>query len=127
MQDKPSAEQLIAAVAEFLRGTVLPAATGRIAYDVRVAINALELSIREIGEAAGQEAAEHSRLRALVEADGPLAVLNRAFCAQLRSGALALDTPGVADHLWQTTLGKLAVDQPNYAAYRAEISAPPQQ
>ena len=26
----------------------------------------------------------------------------------------------LVDHLWQTTLDKLAVDQPNYAAYRRE-------
>ena len=32
-----------------------------------------------------------------------------------------LATPGLADHLWQTTLAKLAVDQPNYASYKREM------
>jgi hypothetical protein len=27
----------------------------------------------------------------------------------------------VKEHLWQTTLAKLAVDQPNYAAYKREL------
>jgi hypothetical protein len=29
----------------------------------------------------------------------------------------------LAEHLWQTTLAKLAVDQPNYAAYRREMKS----
>ena len=32
-----------------------------------------------------------------------------------------LQTAALSDHLWQTTLAKLAVDQPNYAAYRREL------
>jgi hypothetical protein len=32
-----------------------------------------------------------------------------------------LQTPGLADHLWQTTMAKLAVDQPNYASYKREL------
>lgn len=124
MQDKPSAEILIAAVAEFLRSTVLPEATGRVAYDLRVAINALDVSAREVAEAKPQESSEHTRLCGLLDTGGPLEVLNREFCTRLRDGTLTLDTHGVADHLWRTTLGKLAIDQPNYAAYRAEISAP---
>jgi hypothetical protein len=34
---------------------------------------------------------------------------------------VGLQTPGLADHLWQTTMDKLAVDQPNYAAYKREM------
>jgi len=30
-------------------------------------------------------------------------------------------TPGLAEHLWQTTMDKLAVDQPNYASYKREL------
>ncbi len=33
-----------------------------------------------------------------------------------------LETPGLADHLWETTLAKLAVDQPNYWGYRAALA-----
>ena len=36
---------------------------------------------------------------------------------------LDLATPGVSDHLWATTMAKLAVDQPTYAAYRAELES----
>jgi hypothetical protein len=32
-----------------------------------------------------------------------------------------LSTPGLPEHLWQTTMDKLAVDQPGYAAYKREL------
>jgi hypothetical protein len=32
-----------------------------------------------------------------------------------------LDTVGLAEHLRETTLAKLAVDQPRYAAYRRAL------
>jgi len=32
-----------------------------------------------------------------------------------------LRTPGLSEHLWQTTMDKLAVDQPNYASYKREL------
>jgi len=41
---------------------------------------------------------------------------------RIASGEADLNTPGLDDHLWQTTMGKLAVDQPNYAAYRRELN-----
>ena len=34
-----------------------------------------------------------------------------------------LQTPGVAEHLWATTLAKVAIDQPTYASYRRETGA----
>jgi len=53
--------------------------------------------------------------------DGALADLNRALAEKIRSGEADLATPGLAEHLWQTTLAKLAVDQPNYGSYRREM------
>ena len=34
---------------------------------------------------------------------------------------MCYETPGLSDHLWATTLAKLAVDQPQYGAYRHEV------
>jgi hypothetical protein len=31
-----------------------------------------------------------------------------------------VSTPGLTEHVWQTTMDKLAIDQPNYASYRRE-------
>jgi len=52
---------------------------------------------------------------------GSLGELNRLLAEQIASGEVDLQTPGLSDHLWQTTLDKLAVDQPNYASYRREL------
>ena len=55
---------------------------------------------------------------------GSLGELNRALAERIASGEADLQTPGLADHLWQTTMDKLAVDQPNYASYKRELERP---
>jgi hypothetical protein len=47
--------------------------------------------------------------------------LNRAVSESIAKGEVDLQTPGLSEHLWQTTMDKLAVDQPNYASYRREL------
>jgi Domain of unknown function (DUF6285) len=120
VQDKPRPPELVNSVAEFLRASVLPVSTGRLAYDVRVAIHALEIVARELTLASASDAAEAGRLAVLLAAQGSLEHLNRLLCARLRDGSLTAATPGLIPHLWKTTLAKLAVDQPTYAAYRRE-------
>ena len=56
----------------------------------------------------------------LLGGKGSLLDLNRELADKIANGAVDLATPGVREHLWQTTLDKLAVDQPNYASYRRE-------
>jgi len=53
-----------------------------------------------------------------------LVELNRALADRIARGEADLQTPGLSDHLWQTTMDKLVVDQPNYASYRRELSGP---
>jgi hypothetical protein len=62
-----------------------------------------------------------TRLVKLLGENGSLVDLNRKLADSIATGALDLRTPGLADHLWQTTMDKLAVDQPNYASYRQEL------
>lgn len=54
--------------------------------------------------------------------DGSVTELNRALAERIAKGEADLATPGLAGHLWQTTMDKLAVDQPNYASYKRELS-----
>jgi hypothetical protein len=56
----------------------------------------------------------------LLGMQGSLGELNRALADKIAKGEADLQTPGLAEHLRQTTMDKLAVDQPNYAAYRRE-------
>ncbi len=120
MQDEPTPTELVKAVADFLRNDIAPLISGHQAFKLRVGINALDLVVRQLTQAAAADEAEHARLKQLLKQDGALLELNRAFAMQIASGAMDLETPGLKDHLWQTTLDKLAVDQPSYASYKRE-------
>jgi len=121
MQDEPTPIELTKAVADFLRNDITPLISGHQAFKLRVAINILDLVTRQLTREAGSDASEVERLRALLGMDGSVAELNRALADRIAKGELDLATPGLAEHLWATTMDKLAVDQPNYASYKREL------
>jgi hypothetical protein len=121
MQDEPTPTELIKAVADFLRTEITPAIKGHNAFKLRVGINALDLVTRQLAQEGPREAAEIARLKALLGIDGSVMELNRALAERIAKGEIDLDTPGLKEHLWQTTMDKLAVDQPNYASYKREL------
>ncbi len=124
MQDKPNPDELLAAVAGYLREQALPQLQGQAAFHARVAANALDIVRRQLALAPVAEAAEVERLRTLLGTAGSLDPLNRLLCQRIASGAMGLHTPGLAEHLWRVTLDKLAVDQPGYESYRRVCPAP---
>jgi hypothetical protein len=121
MQDEPTPTELIKAVAGFLRAEIVPVISGHNAFKLRVSINALDLVTRQLALALDSDAAEAARLTKLLGLQGTLGELNRALAERIAEGEADLQTPGLRDHLWQTTMDKLAVDQPNYASYRREL------
>jgi hypothetical protein len=121
MQDEPTPIELIKAVADFLRNEITPAITGHNAFKLRVGINALDLVTRQLALSEAGDAAEAARLKQLLGMEGSLIELNRALADKITKGELDLQTPGLTEHLWQTTMDKLAVDQPNYASYKREL------
>ena len=125
MQDQPSAAELLRAVNDFLQERVLPQLEGHAAFHGRVAANVLAIVQRELETAPEANAAELARLGRLLGEEGSLEDLNRALCRRIRSGELGMDTPGLVDHLWETTLTKVAIDQPKYATYQRVISNRP--
>lgn len=142
MYDSPSPEELLAAVARYLRddagpalGASGPQANGAaLAYQARVAANMLDTVRRQGLLAPVAEAAELRRLQALLGTDVPpdpqghraeLARLNQRLTDRIADGTLGLATPGLAEHLWCTTLDKLAVDQPGYASYGQALAGGP--
>jgi hypothetical protein len=125
MQDEPTPTELIKAVADFLRNDITPAIGGHSAFKLRVAINALDLVTRQLALQSSSDAAELARLSQLLGVQGSLGELNRALADRIARGEADLNTPGLAEHLWQSTMDKLAVDQPNYAAYRRELEENP--
>ena len=121
MQDEPTPEELIKAVADFLRNDIAPQISWHYAFKLRVSINALDLVTRQLKLEQASNAAEAARLSQILGRQGSLAELNRLLAERIAKGEVDLQTPDVAQHLWQTTMDKLAVDQPNYAAYRREL------
>jgi len=120
MQDEPTSIELTKAVADFLRDDIAPMISGHHAFKLRVAINMLDLITRQLTQQQGSDTEEAARLRALLGIDGTLFDLNCALADKIAKGEVDLATPGLAEHLWQTTMAKLAVDQPSYASYRRE-------
>ena len=121
MQDEPTPTELIKAVADFLRNEITPAIKGHNAFKLRVGINALDLVTRQLTLADAGDGAEHARLKQLLSDDGSLMELNGMLSDKIAKGQVDLHTPGLSEHLWQTTMDKLAVDQPNYASYKREL------
>ncbi|MDE5440072.1 hypothetical protein GWG65_01160 [Bradyrhizobium sp. CSA207] len=122
MQDEPTPPELTKSVSDFLRNDIAPLISGHQAFKLRVAINMLDLVTRQLTLEEGSDAAEVTRLRALLGTDGSVTELNRVLSERIAKGEVDLATPGLAEHLWQTTMDKLAIDQPNYASYKRELS-----
>jgi hypothetical protein len=123
MQDQPTPVELINAVAEFLRTDIAPQLSGHAAFKLRVGLNALDLVVRQLTHEATSDAAETERLSKLLGTPGSLEDLNRLLSARIASGEAGFQTPGLTEHVWKTTMDKLAIDQPNYASYRRERDA----
>lgn len=118
MQDEPTPHELLTAVANWLRNELMPVAPADKTFHVRVAANAIDLALRQLEHGAPGEAAERRRLATLLGQDSEVADLNAALARGIATGAVDSTDQAVMDHLYATTLEKLAVDQPNYAAYR---------
>ena len=155
METTPSAAELVVAATEAIRTELLPALSGRAAFQARVAINVLETARRELLGAPAADAAERARLAALLaalpqgpadgartdapapgaastaaepgrhDAEPPLPELRRALCDAIRDGRADLATPGLADHLWADVLARVAIDQPAYPSFARERDAAP--
>jgi len=118
MQDPPSADEILASLRPSPLRPAAEAADDVTVYRARVAENLTELVRREQALAQASEPAEHARLIGLMGHPGDLPSLNQELCEALRRGALNLRSQGLHEHLWRTTMEKLAVDQPTYPAYR---------
>jgi len=132
MHDAPDPQQMLDAVQHYLRDELpaalrAPGATPEaLAFHSRVAANLLAIAQRQLAEPPAVAAAERLRLQQLLASDETdLPVLTRLLCDQLQAGRIGAETPGLADHLWATTLAKLAVDQPRYATYRRHADGAP--
>jgi hypothetical protein len=119
MLGEPKAHELIAAAAQFLEKSAVPALEGQPAFLARVALNALAIAAREAEFGAAAEAAERERLVKLLGQDGDRDTLNRALCAAIRERRLDHTSPGVLAHVRASVMDRVAIEQPTYGSYRA--------
>jgi hypothetical protein len=112
--DRPNAAELVSAVRKFLVEHAAPNLDGQPAFHARVAANALAIVERELAQGAEMDAAEKSRLVALLGRDGDLLDLNRELVEQIRQGGFDEERAQVLDHLRKTSSDKLALAKPNY-------------
>ena len=106
--DRPTAEELIEAVREFLEGEVDRATEGRVRFHARVAANALSMVERELSLGPEQQARAATRLASLgFETDADLA-------RAIRDGELDDRYPAVKAALSETVEDKLRVANPRY-------------
>lgn len=128
MQDRPSAQELIAAVASFLERELLPAVSDqRLRFRGLVAAHVLGVVARELAAGDAPLREEWWRLTALlaVPVDDPPAgealrdavrELSAELCARIRAGAFddPPDFERALDHARDSTLEKIRIANPAY-------------
>jgi hypothetical protein len=116
-QDRPTASELLSAIAELLRDEVTPVldkVEPRLGFQMRVAANSLAILEREARLGPAADAREHDRLRALLGRDGSLDALNRELARQLRAGERDERDPSLMAHLEATIADKIAIANPRW-------------
>jgi Domain of unknown function (DUF6285) len=117
MPDKPDVVDLLAALAALLKEEIAPALTGRLSLQARVAATCLNIIRRELIHGPADEPAEAAGLQTLLGRTGSIGELNEELCRRIRAGELGVQDEPLMRHLWQTTLAKVRIDQPDYATY----------
>ncbi len=125
MQDRPTASELLVAIADLLEQQVLAALPGPLQHPVRVAGNLCRILEREARLGAAQDARETLLLAGALgeaaegegaEGEGALA-LSRALAARLEAG----HDPALERRAWRALVevvrGKLAIAKPGHDAY----------
>ncbi len=121
LDERPTARELLAAVADFLERTALPKLDGAAAFQAKIAVNVLHIVSRELERGAEVARDDLGRIVALLglPEDTDLAEANRALAAAIDEGRIGEDDPGLVDHLWRSVLARIAIDSPRYPSLEA--------
>lgn len=97
LDERPTAAELVAAVADFLEQEVRPALDGRLAFHATVAVNALRIVIRELSAEPEPDRGANTEL-----------------ARRIRDGELSTSDHALRDQLIRDVLSRLAIDNPRY-------------
>ena len=112
--DLPRVDELLESVSGYLRSEVVPAMDGRTGFLARVAANSLDIVGREMEYGAEARRLEANRLRNLLGVDLPLGELRLLLAEGLRDGTIPMDADGLVEHLRNTVVNQVLIDQPTY-------------
>ncbi len=116
-QDRPTAAELLTAIADFLREETTPAldkAEPRLGFQMRVAVNSLAILEREVRLGPAADAREHERLVKLLGHEATLDELNKELARQLRTGERDESDAALIAHLDATIADKIAIANPKW-------------
>jgi aminoglycoside phosphotransferase (APT) family kinase protein len=117
--DMPRLEELLGSVRNFLHADVMDATEGRTNFLARVAGNSLDIVLREIAIGPELWARSTAQLQSVLDDNqGDLTELRWDLVRRLRDGSIELDHPGLEEHLRETVVNQVAIDQPRYSGYR---------
>jgi hypothetical protein len=115
MFDQPSSAQLTRAIRDFLKDRVSPQLSGHDAYTLRVAINSLGIVSRELEDRSRYEENEKARLEKILQTEADIEQLNLLLCEKIRSEEFTLSDKPVFQHIKQTAIDQVKLDQPRYS------------
>lgn len=118
LDERPTAAELVAAVAGFLEDKAMPQLDAHTAFHAKVAVNVLRIVERELALGADADRAEHARLRRLLGQEGDLKALNAELCERIADGRLATDDAGLRAALLDSVLARMTVDSPKYPSLK---------
>ncbi|WCT72176.1 DUF6285 domain-containing protein [Sphingomonas naphthae] len=114
----PTASELVAVIATFLRDMAGSQLAGAGRYHALVAANSLDLVGREIAQGPNVDRAATERVRPLLGAEGNISALDAMLCDRIAGGGIAIDDPALLEHLLLTAEAEIGIDQPGYATLR---------
>ena len=114
LQDRPTAFELLDAVAGFLEHDAAAQLDARLRFHARVAANALRIVRREWEEGPAQRDRQRELLAGLLGHDGEPAELWAELAGALRDGTVDWGDAGVVAVLREITAQKLAIANPGY-------------
>jgi len=116
----PPTDVLLSAATDYLEHELLPTLSGYHRFQTRVSINVLRTAMRELQFAPALDGGERARLTALLGSSGegldPTGALNDELADAIAGDRLALDAPGLVEHLRQTLADALSINNPNWIA-----------
>ena len=121
-EEMPRLEELLVSVRDFLRGDIMAETRGRTNFLARVAGNSLDIVRRDLLLGGEHRTNELARLGELFGCEAGLEELRWRLVHGLRDGGISLDHPRLADHLRNTVVNQVAIDQPRYSGLQTALN-----